>query len=150
MRDRLSQTRCKGLTKAGQPCRAAAMEGGLCFFHANPNKAKELGRIGGLKSYRIAKDANDALDLNSAAGIRDSVPQLIEDVRSGTLQAGKAAAVASLLNLQLRAIANSYTEKTLADLDKRLTEMEKMNLEREVQEAKENEHGHATWRPGPM
>jgi Family of unknown function (DUF5763) len=42
--------RCQALTKAGKPCRAAATEGGLCFFHANPSKAVELGRIGGLKN----------------------------------------------------------------------------------------------------
>ena len=35
---------CKGRTKAGNLCRAAATAGGLCFFHANPNKASELGR----------------------------------------------------------------------------------------------------------
>jgi hypothetical protein len=27
--------------------------GGLCFFHANPNKAVELGRIGGKKNGQI-------------------------------------------------------------------------------------------------
>ena len=37
---------CKAKTKKGSPCRAAATEGGLCFFHANPNKAAELGRVG--------------------------------------------------------------------------------------------------------
>jgi hypothetical protein len=42
-----SSSRCKALTTQGKPCRAAATEGGLCFFHANPNKAVELGRIGG-------------------------------------------------------------------------------------------------------
>jgi hypothetical protein len=42
-----SSSRCKGQTKSGNPCRAAAIAGGLCFFHANPNKTSELGRIGG-------------------------------------------------------------------------------------------------------
>jgi len=42
-----SNLRCQGQTKAGKPCRAAATSGGLCYFHANPNKAAELGRIGG-------------------------------------------------------------------------------------------------------
>jgi hypothetical protein len=35
-------TRCSGRTQKGEPCRAAATPGGLCFFHANPNKASEL------------------------------------------------------------------------------------------------------------
>jgi hypothetical protein len=37
---------CKALAKTGKPCRAAATAGGLCFFHANPAKASELGRSG--------------------------------------------------------------------------------------------------------
>jgi hypothetical protein len=37
---------CKAKTKARQRCRAAATAGGLCFFHANPDKASELGREG--------------------------------------------------------------------------------------------------------
>lgn len=39
--------RCKAQAKSGKRCGAAATAGGLCFFHANPNKASELGRIGG-------------------------------------------------------------------------------------------------------
>jgi hypothetical protein len=40
-------SRCKAIAESGKPCRADAAEGGLCFFHANPDKASELGRIGG-------------------------------------------------------------------------------------------------------
>jgi len=39
-----AKKRCKGVTKTGAACTAWAMEGGLCYFHANPNKAVELGR----------------------------------------------------------------------------------------------------------
>jgi hypothetical protein len=45
----VNPNRCAGQTKGGKPCRAAATAGGLCFFRANPNKASELGRIGGRK-----------------------------------------------------------------------------------------------------
>jgi len=33
-----SNPRCKGQTKTGMPCRAAAASAGKCLFHANPNK----------------------------------------------------------------------------------------------------------------
>jgi len=50
MSDRPGQMRtknsCRAKTKNGKPCQAAATEGGLCFFHANPKKASELGQIG--------------------------------------------------------------------------------------------------------
>ena len=42
MTRRNPDSRCKGQNKRGEPCGAAATTGGLCFFHANPNKASEL------------------------------------------------------------------------------------------------------------
>src|ERR1700675_2730108 len=46
------QERCKARTKAGAPCQAPAVEEGLCFCHAHPEKLSELGRQGGLKNRR--------------------------------------------------------------------------------------------------
>ena len=40
---------CKGKTKTGAACRAAAGSGGLCFFHANPDSVRTLGQLGGGK-----------------------------------------------------------------------------------------------------
>ena len=40
----LTRLRCS--RKSGKPCRVAATEGGLCFFHASANKASDLGRVG--------------------------------------------------------------------------------------------------------
>jgi uncharacterized protein DUF5763 len=60
--------RCKAKTKSGKPCRAAATAGGLCYFHANPDKASELGRIGGRSNRHSASEAADplpALDMRS-------------------------------------------------------------------------------------
>jgi hypothetical protein len=45
-----SRQRCKARTKAGASCQAPAMERGLCFFHAHPEKLAELGRQGGKKN----------------------------------------------------------------------------------------------------
>src|SRR5215472_15007290 len=42
-----AKKRCEGVTKNGTACTAWAIEGGLCYFHANPDKAAELGRNGG-------------------------------------------------------------------------------------------------------
>ena len=53
--------RCKAKTKSGKPCRAAATEGGLCFFHANPDKASELGRIGGRNKGHASGESADPL-----------------------------------------------------------------------------------------
>ena len=55
------KNRCHGRTKDGKPCRAAATAGGLCFFHANPNKASELGRIGGRRNGHTGVVESDPL-----------------------------------------------------------------------------------------
>src|ERR1700686_4120375 len=52
--------RCKARTKAGHPCQAPAVEGGLCFCHAHPERLAELGRQGGLKKRRWEIEADVA------------------------------------------------------------------------------------------
>src|SRR5947209_4643972 len=43
---------CRARTKAGKPCKAVAVDGGLCAFHADPKRAAQLGRMGGSKNRR--------------------------------------------------------------------------------------------------
>jgi hypothetical protein len=78
---------CKGRNKSGKPCGAAATAGGLCYFHSNPNKASELGRIGGRSKRRAVVDGVDPLPkLETATAVRDAIAQLIADVYAGKLQ----------------------------------------------------------------
>ena len=118
--------RCKTKTKTGERCRAAATEGGLCFFHPNPNKAVELGRLGGRSKRHAAAENSDPLPaLDNAIAVRDTLARLIPDVLSGKLNPRIVAGLAPLLNLQLRAI-----EKT--DLEQRVTNLEKLFAERKT------------------
>jgi hypothetical protein len=111
---------CKGRTKAGTPCRAAATEGGLCFFHANPNKASELGRIGGRKNrHAAAEGAAAPLALDTAIAVRDNLARWAAELYSGKLSSGTARGLASLLTLQLRAIETTDLERRLAKLEKK-------------------------------
>jgi hypothetical protein len=115
-----SNPRCQGQTKSGNPCRAAATAGGLCFFHANPRKAAELGRIGGRKKSRPPSEAPDPLPrLDKVSAVRDAVEKLIADVYAGKLHPRVAAGLAPLLNLQLRAVG-------VTDLEQRLEKVEKL------------------------
>jgi hypothetical protein len=85
------------------PCHAAATEGGLCFFHANPNKASELGRIGGSSKRHTAAEGCDPLPtLDTAIALLYTVDRVIADVRSGKLRSSVARDLAPLLRLQLR------------------------------------------------
>jgi len=122
-----SNLRCQGQTKSGKPCRAAATSGGLCFFHANPNKASELGRIGGRRNRRAgATEAVDPLPkLDKVTAVQDAVEKLISEVYAGKLHPRVAAGLAPLLNLQLRAL-----EAT--DLDRRIAKVEKLLVRAEA------------------
>lgn len=121
-----SNSMCQALTKKGKPCRAAATEGGLCFFHANPNKAVELGRIGGRRNGKSPVGSEPLPNLDSAAAVRDTVNRLITDVYAGKLHPRIATGLAPLMQLQLRVL-----EKM--DLEQRLTK-----IERQVKAMSEN------------
>jgi hypothetical protein len=76
---------CRGRSKSGESCRAAATASGLCFFHSNPDKASELGRIGGRsKRKAVAEDVDPLPKLETASAVRDALAQLIADVYGQT------------------------------------------------------------------
>jgi hypothetical protein len=114
-------SRCKAKANSGKPCQAAATAGGLCFFHANPDKASELGRIGGRGNRHAAgSEANSLPTLDTALAVRDTVARLIADVYGGKLHPRIAAGLAPLLNLQLRAIETTDLERRLLRLERLL------------------------------
>jgi len=124
MKNDVRKNRCQGRTKAGKPCRAAATAGGLCFFHGNPSQAAALGRIGG-RSRRQAAGAGDPLPtLDTAIAVRHTIARLVEDLYSGKVRPSIGASIATLLNLQLRAIENTDLEEKFAKLQQLLAEKE--------------------------
>ncbi len=126
MTSKNSNSRCQAHTKSGKPCRAAATAGGLRFFHANPSKASELGRVGGRSKRPSAAETVDPLPkLETAIAVRDAVAQLIADVYAGRLHPRIASGLAPLLNLQLRAIETTDLERRVAKVEKLLAKSEK-------------------------
>jgi hypothetical protein len=129
MAGRNLDSRCKALTKNGKSCRAAATEGGLCFFHANPNKASELGRVGGRSKGRSFVNDSDPLPpLDSMVAVRDAVERVIADVYSGKLHPRVAAGLAPLLQLQLRALDATEMEGRLSRLERLVTKREQSSM----------------------
>jgi hypothetical protein len=136
------EVHCKARTKAGKPCRAATTDGGLCFFHANPNKASELGRIGGRSKRHVAAESGDPLPtLDNTVAVRDTVARLIDDVYTGKLRPGVATGLAPLMNLLLRAIETASLERRVAELEKLLLK------QREILEDYETAGSRAGQRP---
>jgi hypothetical protein len=117
--------RCAAKTKFGKPCRAAPTDGGLCFFHANPNKASELGRIGGSKKRKPGVENTDALvAVETATDVKTMVARLITDIMTGKVDRRTTAGLVPLLGLALRTIE-------IADYDPRLRKLEQAVLSRE-------------------
>jgi hypothetical protein len=122
-----SNTRCQGQTKKGKPCRAAATSGGLCFFHANPNKAVELGRIGGRKKGLVPAElvvVDPLPKLDKVSAVRDAVERLISEVYAGKLDPRVASGLAPLLNLQHRVVGSAALERRIEKLEKLLARLE--------------------------
>jgi hypothetical protein len=123
MKAKRSATHCKARTNAGKSCRAAATAGGLCFFHANPNKAAELGRKGGRGKRQAIADILDPLPrLDKAIAVLDTLERLSTDVYSGKLEPRIAQALTPLLALQLRAIEMTDLERRIIELERQIAE----------------------------
>jgi hypothetical protein len=95
----------------------------LCYFHANPNKAAEMGRIGGSKKSRTVQSSEPLPTVDNAIAVRDLVARLIADLHAGKIHPKIAAGLAPLMNLQLRAIETSNLELRVEKLEKLLTRL---------------------------
>ena len=111
--------RCKAQTKQGKPCKAAAMEGGLCFFHANPEKAAELGRLGGRRNRRaLPEDFVACPPLTNNASVVRLLKQTMVDLCEGKITPRQATAIAQLGRAILYARDEVDFEKQIAELEK--------------------------------
>jgi hypothetical protein len=108
---------CGDKTKAGKSCRAAAGPGGLCYFHANPESAKRLGQIGGLKNRKFTGIDMQVPDNITAADLCKLEVQVVRGLLSGDIPAREATAVAQIFNLL-------YRHLPTADLEKRISLLE--------------------------
>jgi hypothetical protein len=99
---------------------------GLCFFHANPKKASEPGRIGGRKNRHVPSDDDlpPLPPIQNAGTLRNAVAQLVEAIYSGKFDPKVGLGLAPLLNLQLRAIESSDFEETIARLEQENAEFQ--------------------------
>ncbi len=112
---------CKGKTRTGAACRAPAGPGGLCFFHANPDRAKTLGKIGGRNNRRSVVDV-EVPNIMTAVDISKVTAQAIRLLLSGNLRAREACALAQLCNSLYRVIPSADLEARVTMLEEQLTQ----------------------------
>ncbi len=109
--------RCQSLTKFNKPCRAAPTAGGLCYFHANPNKASELGRIGGRKrNGKPLQRLDPSPTLDSPKSLGDFLSQITMDTYEGRLDPRIAEALAPLLRLRAQILDTAVFDRALQEL----------------------------------
>jgi hypothetical protein len=108
---------CIGETKTGKSCRAAAGPGGLCYFHANPETAKRLGQIGGMKNRKFTGIDMQIPDNVTAVDLCKLEVQLIRGLLSGDIPAREATAVAQMFNLLHRHLPTADLERRIALLE---------------------------------
>ena len=133
---------CQGKARTGAACRAPAGSGGLCFFHANPDSARTLGQVGGLKNRRSRVADLQVPDNMTAADLRNVTAQAIRLLLSGELRAREASALAQLCNSLYRVIQT-------ADLDARVAKLEEQVAEEESTAPPDGDRpGHTPTEPG--
>jgi hypothetical protein len=115
---------CKGKTKAGAACRAPAGADGLCFFHADPDRARTLGQIGGRKNRSQLPDPRPAAGSLSAVDLRDILVEAIHDVRSKKITPRTAGALSQLCNAVIRVLPTADLEARLKHLEEQLADRE--------------------------
>jgi hypothetical protein len=115
--------RCKARTKAGASCQAPAMERGLCFFHAHPEKLAELGRQGGKKNGHWKQADCDLLQirLKSIGDVSGLLEETINRVRRGPFDLRAANAIGFLAGILIKALESGRIEDRLAHLEAAMT-----------------------------
>ncbi len=123
--------RCQATTKAGKPCRAPASAGGLCFLHANPSRARELGGVGGRKNRQQVPELPAAKSM-TLAQLNEVLIGTLHGVQSKKVSARRASAVVQLC---------AALQRTLpaADLEARVTRLEEQVADQAVASAAEVE-----------
>lgn len=127
-------TRCKAIAKSGKPCRAAATKSGLCFFHGDPNKAAELGSIGGKRNRRLSARSADPLPpLDSAKAIEDNLNWIYDGVRTGNIEPKVANTLLQVISAKERITDKMVIERQMAEMQDDLRTLKSMIQIRDIE-----------------
>ena len=118
-----SREQCKAQTKAGGVCQAPAVERGLCFFHANPEKPAELGRQGGKRNRHWKTEDGDLpqIPLKSIGDVSGLLEETINRVRQGPFDLRAANVIGFLAGILLKALDSGRVEERLDHLEAVMT-----------------------------
>ena len=125
-------TTCSAITKAGEPCKAAAGPNGLCPLHNDPHRAKALGSMGGRKNRHTTVDLEVPEGTLTITDLRNLTVAAMRKLLAGELGAREATAFSQLCNPLSRMLPTEALEAQLASLQQQFAEM---------QMGREHDHG---------
>lgn len=97
--------KCGATTKAGRQCATPVVRGGMyCALHADPERAAELGREGGIHSRKVYVGDDQEVSIPTSVGeVKKMLAETMARVRSGKTDPGIGRTVAYLATALLRA-----------------------------------------------
>jgi hypothetical protein len=112
---------CSAITKSGRPCQAAAVHGTrFCALHADPARAAELGRMGGLKNrHYVDNDAVTIAAPTTPEDVKNLLAQAMVDVRAKRLDPRTASTLTYMSGVLLKAFESTDLEKRLVHLEEK-------------------------------
>lgn len=118
---------CRATAKSGMPCRAAATATGLCFFHSNPIKAAELGRIGGMAKRSVPIIGLAVLpSLTCTQQIGAVLDRLAREVYGRKTPTDIAKVLIEILKLQLQALAKCNADERITKVEEQFQRLQLM------------------------
>ena len=111
--------KCQAKTKAGRPCAAPAVRGGIyCALHADPERAAQLGRKGGTKSRRVYEPNEwEGSPPQNACDVKNFLAEVIAEIRAGRMDPKLGTTLGYLGTSLLKAIETSDIEVRLEKLE---------------------------------
>jgi hypothetical protein len=126
--------RCRAIARSGRPCRAAPTDNGLCFFHRYPNKAKELGSIGGRRNRRPSAWTTDALPrLDAGTSAVDSLDWIYDQVRTGAMAPKTATSLVQVITAKERIADKMVIQRQMAEMQDDMRTLKSMIRIRDIE-----------------
>jgi hypothetical protein len=116
---RMASAKCAKRNRSGKPCGAPAGASGVCAIHANPDRARELGVLGGRRNRHVPAigPVVQFAPPKDAAAVRDVLGLVMRDVHSGALDTKVATCVVYASTALLKSVEASDLESRISKLE---------------------------------
>ncbi|MDD5702380.1 MAG: hypothetical protein PHU23_10075 [Dehalococcoidales bacterium] len=115
--------RCKALKRNGQPCQARALKASeFCFSHdpALSEKRDQARKAGGKNSAKIARLRS--LIPPRLVSVYDALEKALKEVHDGTLEPGKATAMATVARAMVSVLTGGELEERVRKIEESIGE----------------------------